>query len=101
MKILLATLAIAFVLPFGVYGAQAVFTQHNVSVAYEEQIKAIDAEISRLEGTILPLTPAMTWEERFTIMDGHNLEIQGKIQRLKEDKRTLDVAYTLIVTSFR
>lgn len=101
MKILLATLAIAFVLPFGVYGAQAVFTERNVTVAYEEQIKAIDVEISRLEATLVQPTANMNWRERITIEDGTNLHIRGKISQLKEDKHTLEVAYGLITASFR
>ncbi len=101
MKILLTALVIGLVLPFGVYGAQAVFTAKNVEIAYEEQVKAIDAEIARLEGTLIVPDVDSTWEERFAIEDGHNQEVRKKTARLAEDKHTLEVAYTLLLTSFR
>lgn len=101
MKILLTTLAIALVLPFGVYGAQAVFTVNNVEIAYEEQVKAIDAEIARLENTLIKPRPGADMREILSIEDGPNNDVRGKIQRLKEDKHTLEVAYNLIITSFR
>ena len=101
MKVILATVAVALALPFGVYGAQAVFTAKNVTIAYEEQVKAIDAEVARLEGTLIVPETDSTWAERFAIEDGHNLEVRKKITQLLEDKHTLEVAYTLILTSFR
>ena len=101
MKVILATVAIVLTLPIIGYAAQAVFTVKNVGIAYEEQIKAIDAEVARLEETIVEPDPKKTWAENFAIEDGHNLAVYNRIEQLKDDKHILDVAYNLVVTSFR
>ena len=101
MKNILITLAIALVLPIGVaYGAQPFITQINLSNTYQTKIEKIDADILRLQSSLVVKDPKKSWTYNISIEDGHNLEIHKSILQLREDRRILEVAYELLNESF-
>lgn len=101
MKNTLLILALALIVPFGlVHGAQNVITQVNLHTTYKNKIAAIDAEVVKLKGSLVPRDPTKSFSYNISIEDGYNLEINRKIMQLKEDRHILEVAYSLIYESF-
>ncbi len=104
---------VAFIvlLPLATFGAQTMFTETSVQRAYQSQQKEIETQItSNMKAMVLlstkgrgcswyPEVGKATSAEREACKKWVALEEQNN--QLNEDKRILDVAYKLLVGSFK